>query len=242
MKAFLLAGGFGTRLKPLTDTTPKCLVPINGVPLMEWWLRLLKKHGVTEVIVNTHYLYGQVRDYIQQYNQRDTGLRVIEFYEDTLLGSGGTINANRDFVEDGEDFFVCYANNLTDINLSEMMRKKKKKSGVLTMALFHTNKPSQCGIAELDSSGKIIEFIEKPEHPKSNLANAGIYVTNKNVFEVFPKAEFIDFGKDILPKLVDRMFGWSIDGYLIDIGTMDNYQRAQEEWKYNDYNKDTVSN
>ena len=230
MKAILLAAGFGTRLRPLTDTTPKCLVPINGIPLLEWWFRLFEKHNITEVLINTNYLSEQVRKYIDIHNASDSKIKAIESYEEQLLGSGGTIVANKAFVQDEKDFLICYADNLTNIDLTKLISDHYLNHPVLTMALFRTSVPKQCGIAQLNNDHLITEFIEKPEHPKSNLANTGIYVANNKIFDYFPKEAFSDFGKDILPKLVNKMYGFETHDYLIDIGTPEKYQRAQIEW------------
>lgn len=241
MKAFLLAAGYGTRLKPLTDTIPKCMVPIHGLPLLGWWFELFKKHGVTDVMVNTHYLPGPVREYMQEYNCLRTGLTAYETYELELLGSGGTIQKNQDFVENEKNFLICYADNLTDADLSEFYNFHESHDGILSMALFHTNLPEQCGIAKLDEKSKIVDFVEKPKCPASNLANAGMYIADKRIFKYFDKGKSIlDIGNDVLPKLVGKMYGWYTNGYLIDIGTPDNYKKAKEEWKY-DYNKNTPS-
>lgn len=231
MKAFLLAAGFGTRLRPITDTIPKCMVPIHGMPLLGWWFDLLRRHGVTDVLVNTHYLPEPVREFIRDYNGQKTGLTAIETYESELLGSGGTIRANRDFVRDEKDFLICYADNLTNADLTSFRQFHEEHRAILTMALFRTNVPEQCGIAELDSDGHIVEFIEKPKHPKSNLANAGMYIADRRIFDhLDPDKTPLDFGKDVLPKLVSQMCGWNTEGYLIDIGTLENYKRAEAEW------------
>lgn len=231
MKAFLLAAGYGTRLKPLTDTTPKCLVPIKCRPLLAWWFDLLLKHGVTDAIVNTHYLAAQVRNFITGYNALHTGLNVREFYEPELLGSGGTVLANKTFVADEENFMICYADNLTNVNLTQMQKFHKSHDAVMTMALFHTNHPTQCGIASLDNRGLVTSFIEKPEHPECDLANAGVYIARQKIFKYFPDRPVIDLGKDVLPNLIGKMYGWEIKDYLLDIGTPDNYEKAQKEWQ-----------
>jgi len=230
MKAFLLAAGYGTRLKPITDKMPKCLLPINGRPLMEWWILLLEKHGVQEVLINTHYLQEQVREYIEAHNRKSSQIRLIEYHEPILLGSAGTVAANREFIASEESFFICYADNLTNINLTALYNFHMKKEGVLSMALFRSSKPEQCGIAKMDYEGRIVDFVEKPVSPKSDLANAGIYVADNKIFKYLPKKSFADFGKDVLPILVGEMYGWETQGYLIDIGTHDNYTKAQEEW------------
>lgn len=240
MKAFLLAAGLGSRLSPITDTIPKCLVEIAGHPMLDWWAKLLKENGIREVLVNTHYLQEQVHNYIEKFNKKNLGISFTEFYEEKLLGSGGTVRDNQAFIGSDKDFCICYADNLCNVRLRDMISFHRKKKGLLTMALFRTNAPKQCGIARMNENGKIAEFIEKPEFPESNLANAGIYVVNRGIFEYFPKDGFADFGKDILPQITDWMYGWEIKDYLIDIGTMDNYKRAKEEWKY-DYNKDSLT-
>lgn len=242
MKAFLLAAGYGTRLRPITDTIPKCMVPIHGQPLLGWWFQLLLKHGITDVLVSTHYLPDSVRSYIREYNEGDTGLAAYEIYEPELLGSGGTIRANRNFVSDEEPFLICYADNLTDANLTAFQNFHHQHDGVLSMALFHTNLPKQCGIAELNGQNCIVDFVEKPDIPKSNLANAGMYIANQTLFDYIDAIKpQLDFGKDVLPRLIGKMYGWPTQGYLIDVGTMDNYKRANEEWSY-DYNEDTTKN
>ncbi|MCC8050311.1 MAG: nucleotidyltransferase family protein [Clostridiales bacterium] len=240
MKAYLLAAGFGSRLRPITDTIPKCLVEVGGHPMLDWWAKLLKEAGVTEVLVNTHYLRDQVHTYIESFNKENQGISFVEFYEEELLGSGGTVRANQAFTSKEDDFLICYADNLCNVNLHKLIEFHRQKQGILTMALFRTNHPEQCGIAELDEQDRIIDFVEKPQQPKCNLANAGIYVANQQIFEYFPQEEFSDFGKDVLPKLVGKMYGWETEDYLIDIGTMDNYEKAKREWNY-DYYKDTLT-
>lgn len=229
MKAFLLAAGYGTRLKPLTDTTPKCLIPICGKPLLQWWMDLFWQHGITDVLINTHYLRDQVADFISE-NNRVGKVKLHEAFERQLLGSGGTIREQKNFVKDEESFLICYADNLTNMNLSALMDFHQKNNGILSMALFHTNVPKQCGIVELDSENRIIDFVEKPEIPKSNLANAGVYAVGKEIFSCLPARKVLDFGKDVLSQLTGKMYGWHMQNYLIDVGTIENYQKAQKEW------------
>lgn len=232
MKAFLLAAGFGTRLRPLTDTIPKCLIPIDGKPLLEYWLALFRRHGVTAVLINTHYLRDSVREFIDRHNRAGRQPQIMEFYEPELLGSGGTVAANRGFVAGEPSFFICYADNLTNIDLTELRRQHEHCGAPLTMALFRAGNPSQCGIATLDDTGRITEFVEKPTKPASNLANAGVYIAGPELFSYFPERTFSDFGKDVLPRLVGCMSGWETKDYLLDIGTPENYQKAQEDVKW----------
>ncbi|NOX97503.1 MAG: SIS domain-containing protein [Nitrospirae bacterium] len=227
MKAFLLAAGKGKRLRPLTDKIPKCLVPIRGRPLLEYWFDLCERYGIKEVIVNMHHLADMVRRHVRE-NPRSLSIHLS--YEEELLGSAGTIVANREFVEGEENFFIFYADNLTNIRLDKLIEFHQVHRSLFTMGLFNTDCPQQCGIAQLTEEHLITDFTEKPRNPRSNLANAGIYLTTPSIFDYIPNKKVMDMGLDVLPRLVNRMHGYSIKEYLIDIGDKENYCRAQIEW------------
>jgi mannose-1-phosphate guanylyltransferase len=228
MKAFLLAAGLGTRLRPITDRIPKCLVPIHGKPLLEYWFELLERHGVDEVLINLHHLPDLVRAYVKQGRSR---IQAHLFYEPELLGSAGTVRENRYFVQDEKCFYIIYADNMTNFDLSAIREVHERQDVVLTMGLFRTERPRECGIATLDAEGRIVEFVEKPTSPKSNLANAGIYVASPELFEFIPQDQTpVDFGFDVIPHLVGRMIGYPIEGFLMDIGTPEQYAKVQRLW------------
>lgn len=256
MKAFLLAAGLGTRLRSLTDEIPKCLLPIGGKPLLEIWLELLGRHGVDHILINTHHHAEKVEEYVKNRNQwsevrsqkkdeRENRKEELEgtlwpkvrlFYEEELLGSGGTVYGNRAFVEGEEAFWVIYADNLSSVNLKRMHEAHKRHGELATIGLFEPENPRECGIALLDETGRVVGFEEKPARPKGNLANAGIYLLSKDIFEQvrwdFPLP--MDFGFHILPQLVGQMYGYPINAYHLDIGTPENYQRAQREYQGED--------
>jgi len=238
MKAFLLAAGQGTRLRPYTDSLPKCLIPIHGKPLLEIWIDLLKAHGIDRVLINTHHHAEQVEQAVARLSVRKA-VDITTVFEPVLLGSGGTILENRDFIGGGEDFLIAYADNLTDINLSAMAafhNAQKVNGKVLTMGLFRTPTPVACGIATLDSNHTITGFKEKPKNPESDLANAGIYMATYTILKKCREIQrqvrekVFDFGFHVLPRLVGRMSGYEIKEYLTDIGTVSSYQRALEQW------------
>ena len=232
MKAFLLAAGKGTRLKGIAEGTPKCLVPIQGKPLLHYWLTLCKAYGITEVLINVHHLADRVLGYLAA---SDSGIRVIPVYEKSLMGTAGTVAANRGFVQGEDHFFIFYADNLTNMNLQRFLDFHRRNDAVFTMGLFRTQSPRECGIATLDKDNRVIKFREKPPVPETNLANAGIYLAGQDLFDHIPDKETIDFGYDVLPGLVNRMHGYIIDEYLVDIGTPESYQRAQREWRSRSY-------
>ena len=140
VKAILLAGGLGTRLRPLTDTTPKCLVPIGGRPLLDYWIDRLVEAGVREARINTHALAEQVRAYIAEVN-RAGRLRLVESYEPELLGSAGTIAANASLADDAEAIVIIYADNFSDVDLRQMLAFHRDHDDPFTMLLFHAPNP-----------------------------------------------------------------------------------------------------
>lgn len=228
MKVFLLAAGLGTRLKPLTYEIPKCLVPIGGKPLISYWFTLFKKYGLSDVLINLHHLPHKLEEFL---NERVLPVNVITFFEKELLGSAGTVMANKDWVCNDKFFLIAYADNLTNVNLGKLIDYHVKEMPVLTMALFRSDFPKECGIATLDKDQTIIDFTEKPKNPSSNFANAGIYITGKEIFDYIPKKEKSDFGCDVLPNLIGQMKGFLINDYLLDIGNIERYQQAQRDIK-----------
>lgn len=226
-KAFLLAAGLGTRLRPLTNEVPKCLVPIHGKPLLSIWLDICEQLETEEVLINTHHLAEQVKAWART---QKAPVTINLVHEEVLLGSAGTVAANRDFVRDAQDFYVFYADNLVHANLNVLKAFHLRHNEALTIGLFRSPKPESCGIVTLDASGRVTSFEEKPAQPKSDLANAGIYVARQRLFDYLPRQGFADFGKDVMPKLVGHIRGCLLDGYLLDVGTPENYRKALEEW------------
>jgi mannose-1-phosphate guanylyltransferase len=226
MKAFLLTAGLGTRLQPLTNHTPKCLLPIAGRPLIDYWLDLFVRYGINEVLINLHHLPEQVKNYLV--NRNFPG-RIHTFFEPELLGSAGTIIVNRQFVDSEPFFFVFYGDNLTNIRIDNWLDFHKARGGDLTLMIYRTNQPQRKGIIELDDNGKVLSFKEKPLHPRSNLASAGMYLATPAIFDVFTKSKFpLDMAYDILPKLIGRMYGMISDDIILDIGTPEDFNLAQQ--------------
>jgi len=229
MRAFLLAGGRGERLRPLTLTCPKCLVPINGTPLLAIWLDRCRQEGIEAVLLNVSHHADLVRQFLAG---RAGPPRVELVVEAEPRGTAGTVSANRWFVEGEESFWVVYADNLTSFSLSAMLATHRANRGLLTMALFHAPDPSAAGIVEMLPDGCIVSFEEKPHQPRSDLANAGIYVARAGLLAALPDAagRVLDFGFDILPRLVGRLYGHVVDGFTADIGTPTALAHASAAW------------
>ncbi len=227
MKAFLLAAGHGTRLHPLTYNLPKCLVPIRGVPMLQIWLETCKRFGINELLVNVHAHADAVRRFL---GNNGHGITVKLSEEITLLGSAGTLLQNRNWIKSEPCFWVFYADVLTTTDLNAMLAHHKRGGQIATLGLYRVSDPSGCGIATVDGSGIISSFIEKPEQPVSNLAFSGIMLASPAIMDYIPKELPADIGFHVLPRLATRMSAYLIHEYLLDIGTLPNYQSAQLSW------------
>jgi mannose-1-phosphate guanylyltransferase len=227
-RALILAAGLGTRLRPLTNHTPKCLVPIGERPLMDYWVDALRAADVREALINTHHLAEQVQDYVERVNEQGL-LTCRTFHEPVLLGSAGTIAHNPQFVSDGKSCLVIYADNLSNVDLRAALEFHAAHSDPFTMVLFKTENPRACGIAQLDGADRIVEFVEKPQQPKGDLANAGIYVITAQAYAEIAALGAFDLGFDVLPRFVGRMRGFLHTGYHLDIGNMQALERARND-------------
>lgn len=235
MKALILCAGLGTRLRPLTETTPKPLLPIKGKPLLHYHLESLYTYGVRDILINTHYLHEQIEEFIKSNKGIFEGLTIKTIFEETLLGSAGTLKENSSFFQGEEDFLIVYGDNLTNINYEKLLSVHKNKEGIATIASYLEEHPESKGIISFDENDQIIKFIEKPkpEQVISKYANAGIYVLNRKVFEYlnyFDKTP-LDFGYDIFPLLLEKkekMYVYMMDEVLLDIGTLESYTEAQD--------------
>jgi mannose-1-phosphate guanylyltransferase len=227
MKAFLLAAGEGTRLRPITNSIPKCLVPIRRQPLLEIWLDLCRAYGIDEVLINLHAHGDAVRQFV---SQRDFGIRVRFFEERVLLGSAGTIAANRAWVESDPCFWVFYADVLTNMDLARMLAFHRRLDLAATLGLYRVPNPSQCGIVEVDAAHVIRGFTEKPALPAGNLAFTGVMIGTPELLRALPVTVPSDLGFHVFPRLLGRMAAYVGEEYLIDVGTMANYEAAQRTW------------
>ena len=177
------------------------------------------------MLINTHHLPGEVRAYIDRRN-RSGRFRVSEAYEPELLGSAGTIHANRDWIDDADTCIIIYADNLSSVDLAEMFRYHRSHDDPFTMLLFHAPEPRKAGIAELDEEDRIVSFVEKPEHPASDLANGGVYIVSGDAYREIADMGAFDLGFDVLPRFVGRMRGWVFNGYHRDIGNVYALEQA----------------
>jgi mannose-1-phosphate guanylyltransferase len=226
VKAFLLAAGHGTRLRPYTDSVPKCLLPIRGVPILEIWLSICRRHGISDILVNTHAHAAAVADFVRRYRN---GIRITLREEPKLFGSAGTLLENREWLAGDDRFWVFYADVLTSANLLPMVDFHFPDT-VATLGVYSVPDPQRCGIVSMDRDRVITEFIEKPTVPSGNLAFAGIMVGTQRLLDTIPHKPEADIASDVLPRLAGRMRAFPINAFLLDIGTRENYEAAQHIW------------
>jgi mannose-1-phosphate guanylyltransferase len=231
MRALLLAAGMGSRLRPITNDIPKCLVPIHGKPLLAYWLDLLGAADVERILINTHYLPDPVRKFTAGAAIRD---RLDLVHEDELLGTGGTILVNRAFFG-GDSFFVAHADNLTRFDFDRLLALHRTRAPgiVMTMLAFHSDAPQSCGILELDEAGIVQAFHEKVANPPGNLANAAVYVMEPEMIDYMAGLgrNVIDLSTEVIPHFIGRIQAADIALYHRDIGTPQSLALANAEFR-----------
>ena len=224
----------GTRLRPLTNSIPKCLVKIGGKPILQIWLENLSKAGCEEVIINTHYLSEKVEEYLE--GKKFGDMKIITTYEPKLLGTAGTLLKNANFLL-GKNCMLIHADNFTDVNLEEFLKFHKDfsipKKRLLTMMTFTTNNPESCGIVSINNEGIVENFHEKKNTDNGNIANAAIYCFNDYLinFLISKKKNYFDFSEDVIPECINNIQTFHTNSTFIDIGTIDNLELARRKYK-----------
>lgn len=229
MKAMLLAAGVGSRLDPLTRRVPKPMVPVMNRPVMEHIVELLVRHGLTDIMVNLHYMADVIESYFGDGSR--WGARITYSREDQLWGDAGSVGRVRDFWDD--TFLVIGADDVTDMDLSSLMAYHKDRRADATIALYPVEDASEYGVAVVEA-GRIVGFQEKPSpsQAKSRMANTGVYVFEPRVLDMIPEGKVYGLGRDLLPALLDAgrpFFGWEADGYWCDIGGLAYYHQTHRD-------------
>jgi mannose-1-phosphate guanylyltransferase / phosphomannomutase len=229
MRAVLMAGGSGTRLRPLTSDVPKPMVPILNRPIAEHIINLLKRHNITEIIATLHYLPDVMRDYFQ--DGYDFGVQMTyAVEEDQPLGTAGCVKNVAELL--GTTFIVISGDCITDFDLTEAIAFHQAKGAKATLVLAHVPNPVEFGVVITDEQRRIQRFLEKPSSSEifSDTVNTGIYILEPDVLEYLPSNEAADFSKDLFPKLLQKgepMYGYIAKGYWCDVGHLDAYREAQ---------------
>ena len=230
INALLLSAGLGTRLKPLTEKWPKCLMPIGEVPLLEYWLYYLHEASIKNVLINTHHHSDIVNDFLRRPHLN----WVQSIYEEKLLGTAGTLIENYKFFK-AHTTLLIHADNWTNSYLNDFIEfhfNARPKGCSITMMLFHTETPESCGIVELDVNQIVVKFHEKQKNNYGNLANAAIYILEPEVIEWMMKRPWVsDFTTEVIPYFVGKIATWTTNCDFRDIGTIEALNKAQRDIK-----------
>ena len=228
MQAVVLAGGEGTRLRPLTETVPKTVLPLCGRPFTAYTIDWLERHGVDEVILSCGYL----ADGMKQALEGATGPKLVFEVEPEPLGTAGAIGHCRDLV--GETFFAMNGDVLSDLDLSKLVEVHESSGARATIGLYPVDDPSSYGLVFRDEGGRVSEFREKPEpgtDPGTDEINAGIYLLDRSVFDLIEPGRQVSIERDVFPRLAEEgsLYGVRLEGYWLDIGTPERFLQGTED-------------
>ncbi|MEM2895989.1 MAG: NDP-sugar synthase [Candidatus Bathyarchaeia archaeon] len=240
MKALLLAGGYATRLRPLSCTIPKLLFPVAGKPMIEWNIENLLRYNVDEIILAVNYMGDKIKDYFYK-NPLNS---IIKFsFESMPLGTGGAIKNAENLI--GENtFIVMNGDIISQINIANMMNFHKEKKALVTIAVYEVKDPSRFGLIELDKQMKIKSFIEKPkiEDLTPKKINAGIYIMESETFDYIPAGKKVSIEREVFPKLTEeeKIYGFMYKGFWFDIGKIEEFIEANRILLKNFYKTDLI--
>lgn len=227
MKAVIMAGGEGSRLRPLTCNLPKPMMPILEKPVMQYAVELLKKSGITDIAVTLQYLPDEIMNYFG--DGKDFGVNMRYFIEESPLGTAGSVKNGENFLDD--TFIVISGDALTDIDITKAIAYHRKKKAIATLVLKEVPVPLEYGVVITDKEGKIKGFLEKPSWGEvfSDKANTGIYILEPEIFSYYEKDQKFDFSNDLFPILLQNdkdMYGYVAEGYWCDIGNIEQYMKC----------------
>ncbi len=232
MKAVVMAGGEGSRLRPLTLSRPKPMLPVVNRPVLGHILYLLKAHGIHEVIITLQYLPSQIQDYFG--DGKSLGITIEYVVEEVPLGTAGSVKHAQAYLPADEPFLVISGDALTDFNLTDLVAFHKDRNALLTMALYQVTDPLEFGVINVREDGRVTQFLEKPKWGSvtSDTVNTGIYVVQPELLARVPESQLVDWSQHIFPRLLasgEALYGYVAQGYWCDIGTLSEYQRANAD-------------
>lgn len=227
VKAVIIAGGFGTRLRPLSCTRPKHLFPIAGKPLLDWTLEGLAKSGVNEIIFAVNHMSEA---FVKRYKKSAYGMKIHYSHESKPLDTGGCVKNTEKIIGHNSDFLLLNGDIVSNLDYARLMNQHTRNHGVATIALHRVNDPSRYGVVELAERDRIKRFVEKPPQGKapSNLINAGIYALSPSIFDSISSGRRVSIEREVFPALAkdNRLYGYEFDGLWIDVGEPSDFLRG----------------
>ena len=232
VRALLLAAGFGTRLRPITDSTPKCLVQVGNEPLLARWLRHLEIAGCEQVLINTHYLSTQVERFVEEWKSESLKASIV--HEPVLLGTAGTLIRNQEFFHNATGLLI-HADNAMEGDLKEFLKahNRRRSDCLMTMLTFNAKEPRSCGIVVVDEDGMVVEFHEKVENPPGSRANGAVYAFDDSLMAYLNdmNRKPTDFSNEVIPRILGRIKAWHTKEVYIDIGDPESLAEANRLFK-----------
>lgn len=236
MRAIILAAGFGKRLMPLTKDIPKPLLPVLGKPIIQHNIEWLKANGINEIAVNLHHLPSKIIELLG--NGSKFGVKITYSVEKEILGTAGGVKKLERFVKG--PFLVCYGDNLTNLDVKELLQFHKRKKGIAAICLHEIKKDElkDASIVNLSKDSRILSFAEKPDNAaikklmknRNNYSNAGIYILEPSILNLIEKNKFSDFARDIFPKLLKqgkKIYGCPLKNcFWAELGTLKKYKNV----------------
>ena len=227
MKAFVMAAGAGTRLRPLTYAIPKPMVPVVNKPVLEHTLENLKRHGIFQIAMNLHHCPETIREHFCDGKRH--GLSIRYSHEKELMGTAGGVKLMEKFFD--TTFIVMSGDGLTDIDITKAIKFHRQKKALATMVLKPVDVKFEYGVTVTDASGRIKKFIEKPSWSDvfANTVNTGIYIFEPEIFKYIPAATFYDFGLQVWPELLrrkEKIYGYLMEEYWTDVGNLTEYRKG----------------
>ncbi len=229
MKAVVMAGGEGSRLRPLTLERPKPMLPVVNRPVLGHILHLLKQHGIVDVVITLQYLAAQIQDYYG--DGKALGMNIEYVIEESPLGTAGSVKNAQPYLEKDKPFLVISGDALTDFDLTQLVAYHRRRAALLTMALYHVPDPLEYGIINVHEDGRVAQFLEKPKWGAvtSDTVNTGIYVVEPEALARIPTDQPVDWSQHVFPQMLaagEALYAYIANGYWCDIGTLSEYQRA----------------
>lgn len=230
MKAVVMAGGSGSRLRPLTVNRPKPMVPMVDKPVISHILALLRRHDIHDVVITVGYMAESIQDYFG--DGSSLGMNIEYSVEETPLGTAGSVKQAQDLLD--ETMIVISGDAVTDIDLSAVIEYHRQKEAMATLTLYRVANPLEYGVVIIDDEGRIQQFLEKPSWGEviSDTVNTGIYILEPEIFDYFESGIPFDFSNDLFPIMMEKedpMYGYVAEGYWCDVGNLDEYRRATRD-------------
>lgn len=232
MKAIILAGGKGERLRPITDKIPKPMVLVGKKPILEYNITLLRRFGIKDIILCVGYLAEQIKVYFK--DGRKFGLNITYSHEEQPLGTAGAVRKLSHKIKD--EFIVCYGDIIRDLDIKELLSFYGKKNGIGAICIYKNNNPAPKSNIEFNMDKKITAFVERPnKKPKGKVwSNASFYIFKPDIFSFIPKVGTSDFGRDVIPSVLKRgknIYAYKQSGYFLDIGNMLKLKQAENDFR-----------